>query len=214
MPSPSPSPSSSRRVRRRLEVSHKILDAGKALFEERGYDETTVAQVCEHADVAYGTFFNHFPSKADLLTALANHSVTEVAAQLESLAKRRGTIEDLLIELFAAGAEHVERLTPRQRELLARIHSLAFTESPVDRDRRFHAAFTAFLRTGVEDGRVRDDVAVETLADVLSITYASISMSWVHVQDTPIRERAAASARFLGSSLAPRRPLTAPTSGS
>ena len=62
-----------RRDRRRLELYERIVEAGEALFEEQGYDETKVAEICERADVAYGTFFNHFPTKLDLLRALADH---------------------------------------------------------------------------------------------------------------------------------------------
>jgi hypothetical protein len=91
------------------------------------------------------------------------------------------------------------------RDLLGRVQALAFTDSPEDRDRRFHAAFATFLRRGVEAGRVRSDVAVETLADVVSSTFASMSLSWVHFDDSPVRERAAAAARFLASTLAPQK---------
>ncbi len=69
---------------------------------------------------------------------------------------------------------------------------------------RKRAAFESFLRRGVETGRVRADVSVETLADVVSSTFASMSLSWVHFDDSPVRERAAQAARFLASALAPQ----------
>ena len=77
---------------------------------------------------------------------------------------------------------------------------LAYTDSPEDRDRRFHAAFQAFLRRAVEEGRVRDDVPVETLAEVVSSSFAFMSLSWLHFDDYPVRERAASAARFLRAS--------------
>ncbi|MBW2464626.1 MAG: helix-turn-helix transcriptional regulator, partial [Deltaproteobacteria bacterium] len=43
---------STRRERRRLEVSRRVLEAAEALFVEKGFDETTVAEICEAADVA------------------------------------------------------------------------------------------------------------------------------------------------------------------
>ncbi len=188
-----------RRERRRLELRQRILEAGQALFEEQGYDETKVAQICERADVAYGTFFNHFPTKLDLLRALADRSIQQVADGLEVLAKQDAGIDDQLIGLFEGGAQSFEGLDPRQRELVGRIQKLAYTDAPEDRDRRFQAAFEAFLRRGVESGRVRDDIPLETLAEVLSGTFAQMSLSWVHFDDYPVRERAAAAARFLAS---------------
>ena len=192
-----------RRERRRLELRQRLLEAGRELFEERGYDESKVAEICERADVAYGTFFNHFPTKLDLLSALADLSVQEVAEGLEELTKQGGGISDQLIALFEGGAQSFEGLDGKQRELLARIQKLAYSDSPEDRDRRFHAAFEEFLRRGVADGRVRDDTPVETLAEVLSATFAQMSLSWLHFDDYPVRERAAAAARFLASILKP-----------
>ncbi len=192
-----------RRERRRLELRQRLLEAGRALFEERGYDETKVAEICERADVAYGTFFNHFPTKLDLLRGLADQSIQQVAEGLEEIAKQPGGIDDKLIVLFEGGAQSFEVLDPGQRALLARVQKLAYTDAPEDRDRRFHAAFEEFLARGVEAGQVRDDVPVETLAEVLSGTFAQMSLSWVHFDDYPVRERAAAAARFLASTLKP-----------
>lgn len=196
-------PGLTRRDRRRLELFERILAAGEALFEEQGYDDTRVAEICERADVAYGTFFNHFPTKVDLLRALADRSLLRVAERLEEVAKLPGSIEDRLIALFEGDAEIFLCLLPGRRELVGRVQALAYTDSPADRDRRFHVAFESFLRRGVEDGRVRSDVPVETLADVVSSSFASMSLSWVHFDDYPVRERAGAAARFLASTLEP-----------
>ncbi len=193
----------SRRERRRAEVRDRILDAATALFSERGYDETKVSDICERADVAYGTFFNHFPEKRSLLRTLADGSVERVAERLEELAKAPGSIEDHLIQLFEGGAQQFEAEGPARRDLMGRILAIAYTEAPERADRLFHAAFESFLAEEVARGRVRDDVPVETLAEVVSSTLASMSLSWVHFDDFPIRKRAASAARFLAGALKP-----------
>lgn len=190
-----------RRERRRLELRQRILEVSEELFAQQGYDATPVSQICDRVDIAYGTFFNHFLNKQDLLSDFASRSVRQIAETLENLSKCRGTIEDLLIELFEGGARGFEALSPHGRDLLGRVQALAFSDSAADHDRRFHAAFEAFLRRAVEDGRVRSDVPIETLADVVSNTYAMMSLSWVHFEDYPVRRRAAAAARFLASTL-------------
>lgn len=197
-------PPTGRRERRRIELRERILEAARALFEERGYDATKVSEICQRADVAYGTFFSHFPEKRDVLRQLADLSVQDVAEDLEELAKQPGTIEDQLVALFLGSADAIADTRPESRDLLARIHSIAYAEAPADRDRRFHAAFEAFLAEGVARGRVRADVPVETLAEVVGSTFASLALSWVHFDDYPLRERAEAAARFLAGSLRPR----------
>lgn len=194
----------SRRDRRKLELQNRIIEAAEALFETRGYDQTKVSEICEQADVAYGTFFNHFPEKRDVLRALADRSVRTVTEGLEELAKQPGSIEDLLITLFEGSARAYGELGPMRRDLIGRIQAISFAEAPEDSDRRFHAAFERFLDEAVARGKVRADVPVETLADVLASTFSSLSLSFVHFEDFPIRERSAAAARFLTSAIEPR----------
>ena len=203
MATPAGTPALNRRDRRRLELYERILEAAHELFQDKGFEETKVTEICERADVAYGTFFNHFPNKADLLTALADRAILDISERLEALSKQKGSVEDLLIELFQGDAEAFQAMTPQQRELLGRVQALAFSDAPNERDRRFHAAFESFLARGVEDGRVRSDVPVETLGDVVAATYASMSLTWMHIDDFPVRARASSAARFLASTLAP-----------
>lgn len=194
-----------RRDRRRLELRERILEDAQALFEEQGYDETKVSEICERADIAYGTFFNHFPEKRDVLRQLADRAVGRIAESLEELVKQPGTIEDQLIALFEGQAESARAQTPQHRDLLSRIHAIAYTEEPEHRDRRYQAAFEAFIAEGVARGRVRSDFPPETLAEIVASSFSSMALHWANFADYPIRERAAASARFLASALAPQR---------
>ena len=45
----------------------RLLDAALALFEERGYDQTTVAQIAERAGLTKRTFFRYFADKREVL---------------------------------------------------------------------------------------------------------------------------------------------------
>jgi AcrR family transcriptional regulator len=195
------SPPTTRRERRRAEVRSRTLEAARALFEERGYDETKVSDICARADLAYGTFFNHFGEKRELLRGMAEEAVRQVRVDLELLAKQPGTIEDHLIALFEGGADGFEAAGGPKRDLLGKIHAIAYTEAPEQNDRLFHAAFEAFISEAVARGRVRSDVPVETLAEVVASTFSSLALSWVHFDDYPVRERAGAAARFLAGAL-------------
>src|SRR5260370_13229419 len=51
------------------ETKRKLLDAGVSLMRHRGFNATTVDEVCAEAGVTKGGFFHYFKSKDDLATA-------------------------------------------------------------------------------------------------------------------------------------------------
>jgi AcrR family transcriptional regulator len=57
---------SDRRSRKRLATRQSISDAATLLFMERGFDQVTVDEIAEAADVGRMTVFNHFPRKEDM----------------------------------------------------------------------------------------------------------------------------------------------------
>lgn len=51
----------------------KLLDAALLAVRERGYNATTVDDLCAVAGVTKGAFFHHFKAKEDLAVAAADH---------------------------------------------------------------------------------------------------------------------------------------------
>jgi len=60
-------PAPSLRDRKRERTRRALVDAAAALFERKGYDETTVAEIAAAADIGTRTFFSYFASKEDIL---------------------------------------------------------------------------------------------------------------------------------------------------
>lgn len=59
-------PPGERRTRKRVLTRQNISDVATRLFFERGFDQVTIDEIAEAADVGRMTVFNHFPRKEDL----------------------------------------------------------------------------------------------------------------------------------------------------
>jgi AcrR family transcriptional regulator len=55
------------RERKKAETRQRISDIATALFAVRGFDQVSVAEIAEAANVAKMTVFNYFPRKEDLM---------------------------------------------------------------------------------------------------------------------------------------------------
>ena len=53
--------------RNRVEVHRNLQQSALELFRERGYDQTTAAEIAARAGVTERTFFRHFADKRDIL---------------------------------------------------------------------------------------------------------------------------------------------------
>ncbi|SHH41043.1 transcriptional regulator, TetR family [Jatrophihabitans endophyticus] len=72
------------RARSKARRRDLIQRTAMRLFAERGYDETTVADVAEAAEVAPRTVSGYFPSKLELATAFADDLATRLTASFRS----------------------------------------------------------------------------------------------------------------------------------
>lgn len=57
----------------RANAGKKIIDSALSLIRERGYEATTVDELCAAAGVTKGAFFHHFKSKEELAVAAAQY---------------------------------------------------------------------------------------------------------------------------------------------
>ncbi|MBV9416400.1 MAG: TetR/AcrR family transcriptional regulator, partial [Solirubrobacterales bacterium] len=75
-----------RQARRREATRAKLVEAAAGLFARQGVDTTRIQEITDEADVGFGSFYNHFPSKEALIEALLADTVAVQGAEIDALA--------------------------------------------------------------------------------------------------------------------------------
>ena len=167
----------SRRERRKQEVHDRLLEAAWRLFGERGYDETTVAEIAEAADVAKGTFFNHFPTKESLAEALLSWRIGLLRGRvLEAPDAPASAVARIKLLMAAMGDE----LAPK--EGLARSGFLVRLGAPAHRHsvHQMGSVLQELVVLAQGAGEIRDDVAPGLVARLLMTTWLYQYSKWWH----------------------------------
>jgi AcrR family transcriptional regulator len=89
------------RERKKQQTRETISRVALELFDERGYDETTLAEIAEAADVSPRTIFAYFDSKEEILFCDAPAQLEELRSALAQRPEGSTTI-DALRELLSA----------------------------------------------------------------------------------------------------------------
>ena len=116
------------RERKRARTRQALIDAATDLFERRGYEQTTIADIAAAAEIGTRTFFSYFASKEDLLFP---ESDARVQATAEAIATRHpddrpadvllralqdvGEADDAMVDRLAALRARLTRTVPAVR---------------------------------------------------------------------------------------------------
>ena len=72
-------PKEGRRERKRRQTRGRIEHAAMALFLDRGFDQTTIEDITEAADISKRSFFDYFPSKEEVVFAWQDSFADDLA---------------------------------------------------------------------------------------------------------------------------------------
>jgi AcrR family transcriptional regulator len=200
-------PAMSRRERRKLEMRARILETARERFAEQGFQETRIADICERADIAQKTFFNHFPTKLDLLREIAHAGIEELMSEIEAARKADLSTCERIHRFFDTVTAHISGAGPKNRDLLVELVHLISGDAAERSDsvRRLHAAFRGIVEDGLALGDVTRRHDPQALTELILGSYYVLIFNYANLDDFPIRERGHAAARILADALAPHQ---------
>jgi AcrR family transcriptional regulator len=201
------STSPGRRERRKQEIRDRMREAARTLFDQKGFEATTVDEICALADVAQKTFFNYFPTKHHVVREIADEFLADVGGYVEDARKRRGSTAERLAHLFHRAGEEALLAGPRHKELVVEVARIVQVDgSGPEQARRLHLAFRALLEDGAAAGELTEEHDVAFLTEMVVGAFVAILLNWQSVEGYPVREHLDEAARFLGKAISRREP--------
>ena len=155
----------------------RLVDAACAVFAEKGYASTRVADIAERAGVGKGTVYEYFSSKEELLFAVFELINAEISLRMDAALAAGGSAEEQLHNLLRLGAEVITEQVEMQPVILdfwAAARGKDFEETyrraVVASYTHFRNLFANFIRDGQKRGEFKPSVDAEALAATVVAT--------------------------------------------
>lgn len=170
-----------RRTRKRMETRRAILRASWRLFLTVGYDATTINDITEAADIGKGTFFAHFPRKADVALHLCQHRRDVVVQMYREGAFGQGSATSRITRLLASLADLSAQPDPEAR-VMATVVLRQFFAEPVlmhPYAPAIEALLAEIVAEGIADGEFDSTSDPEAGARLLYAAFYATKAAWL-----------------------------------
>jgi AcrR family transcriptional regulator len=169
-------------------AGERLAQAAFALFDERGYEQTTIDDIAERAGLSRATFFRHYRSKEDVIFPDHDRLLRQVRDRLRSsshgtaLAAVSDAVRLVLVHYLAEG------------EVARRRYALTSTV-PALRDReivsvaRYQRLFREFITEWMADRRDSASLQAELMAAAVVSAHNHVLRRWLRGESPdPVRE--------------------------
>ncbi len=160
----------------------RLAQAAMELFSERGFDQTTVAQIAERAGLTERTFFRHFADKREILFAGGAELQELMVAAVAAAPGSASPLGAAAAAIEAAGA----MLEEARGRRFARERQRIISASPELRERELHKL--AGLAVGISDAlreRSVPDPGAALLGELVVAVFRVAFEQWVAASGEP-----------------------------
>jgi AcrR family transcriptional regulator len=182
-------PRTGRRERRRAEIRERLFSSALRLFAERGFMETTVADITEAADVGKGTFFNYFRTKEHVLATFGAERLAAIERALDRA--KNGPVMPVLQELAVDLISHKTENAALLRAIYAAHASCAPVRAELHRRLQVGRRLLAeIFEIAQASGEVRQDIPPAEMARLVQIVLLGVTLAWALHPDSSLRSTA------------------------
>jgi AcrR family transcriptional regulator len=152
-----------------------LLDAAVALFNERGYEATSVDEVATRLGVTKSAIYHHVPSKVELLRLALDRALDALFAVTQETGATTGPAIDRLEYVVRGSVRVLAAELPFVTLLLRLRGNTEIERTALQRRREFDRVVTGLVRAAEHEGDVRTDVDPAVISRLLFGTVNSLT---------------------------------------
>jgi AcrR family transcriptional regulator len=151
-----------------------LLDVAVAVFNERGYDATSMEEIAGRLGITKSAIYHHVPGKGELLRLALDRALDALFAVLDEPEAQSGPAISRLEHVVRASVRVLGEELPFVTLLLRVRGNSPVEQAALQRRRDFDRIVTALVRAAEQEGDVRPDVDPAVTSRLLSGTVNSL----------------------------------------
>ena len=176
----------------------RIYNVARELFQEQGFEATTVEQIAQRADIAPATFFNHYQSKGGVMALMTSEIADHVGHLVERHLAGPGSIRVRLAGLAEDAAHQIGETHQVARDvMLELVRTEGRPENTSPYLARVHDPLREMLEEGQRSGEIRSDEDAVFLSEMVLGALNTALTNWLADPNYPVAERLPRAAQFI-----------------
>lgn len=162
------------------EVSDRIFHAAMELFEQKGYENTSVEEITRKAGVSKGTFFTHFPAKDAIFSAIGEIFADYMQEIVEEGLKAGDPTRDILQKCIVKTGEWCRENRKLMKNVtFSGIYKPTMGSSSTPNRIRMSRLLVRVLGAGQQKGDVIREVDPDDAACILAGIFFTVMYDWL-----------------------------------
>lgn len=163
------------------ERRNELMDAAQLLFLSKGYEKTAVSDIVKQINVAQGTFYYHFKSKAEVLDAVVDRFISVIESDLKTI------LEDIDIDVVVRINHAINKLveiTGSNQEIIDYLHqesnALLHDRIVTITMNRLVPLLARYVEEGLQAGRLSVSHSFETVEMIMAALFWQFHQPELH----------------------------------
>ncbi|MBM7704685.1 TetR/AcrR family transcriptional regulator [Metabacillus iocasae] len=195
-----------KRTIQKEQTKQKLQQVAIRLFQQQGYQKTTVSQITDEAGVAKGTFFNYFKSKEEVLHTLGEKQLLLFEQHTKELLQSEQPITSSIHQLFQLLVRSYEEANPQLVRSLFHISitNETFHRSEVLQIEQMKHSVILLIDEGKRRGEFKENISSEEVGSSAILHFYGILLYWCtnpHQLDISLQQKISHSLSILLSGI-------------